>query len=61
MYGGAGALPDLFVFCVAAVILRERCRLMAECHSQDDALRLFNSARPHARAPCASGCRGLVL
>ncbi|KAK9844130.1 hypothetical protein WJX81_005364 [Elliptochloris bilobata] len=41
----AGAQPDLFLLCVAAVVLRQRRRILADCESQDDAMRLFNSVR----------------
>lgn len=43
--GEAGAPPDLFLFCVAAVVLRRRRRVVAECQSQDDTMRMFNTAR----------------
>ena len=45
VHGEAGAPPDLFLFCVAAVVLRRRRRVMAECQSQDDTMRMFNTAR----------------
>ncbi|EIE22335.1 RabGAP/TBC [Coccomyxa subellipsoidea C-169] len=40
-----GTAPDLLLFFIAAVALRQRRRLIDECRDQDDTLRLFNSLR----------------
>ena len=52
--GEARAPPDLFLFCVAAAVLRRRQRVLAECQGQDDAMRLFNTARAPSPVACTA-------
>ncbi|KAK9915184.1 hypothetical protein WJX75_005786 [Coccomyxa subellipsoidea] len=44
-YQAAGSAPELLLFFIAAVALRQRRRLIDDCRDQDDTLRLFNSLR----------------